>query len=221
MGGSGSARYAAAMSIRIILAFLAAAAPAAPAAAAAQPAAPPVTAPAPTPAEDLVPVAIETAMGRIVVALDRKRAPKTVANFLAYVDGRKYNGETIYRAMKYGDGGLVQGGITSDARKLAKPVEFESSAVTGLKHVAGTISMAAAAPGSAQSDFFILTTDIPAFDADAAGQGFAAFGRVIEGMDVVKAILAAPVSATKGADVMKGQMLEPPVKIVTAARRNR
>lgn len=218
MGGSGSARYAAAMSIRIILAFLAAAAPAA---AAAQPAAAPVPAPAPAPAEDLVPVAIETSMGRIVVALDRKRAPKTVANFLAYVDGRKYNGETIYRAMKYGDGGLVQGGITSDARKLAKPVEFESSGVTGLKHVAGTISMAAAAPGSAQSDFFILTTDIPAFDADAAGQGFAAFGRVIEGMDVVKAILAAPVSATKGADVMKGQMLEPPVKIVTAARRNR
>jgi peptidyl-prolyl cis-trans isomerase A (cyclophilin A) len=207
MGGSGSARYAAAMSIRIILAFLAAAAP--------------VPAPAPAPAEDLVPVAIETSMGRIVVALDRKRAPKTVANFLAYVDGRKYNGETIYRAMKYGDGGLVQGGITSDARKLAKPVEFESSGVTGLKHVAGTISMAAAAPGSAQSDFFILTTDIPAFDADAAGQGFAAFGRVIEGMDVVKTILAAPVSATKGADVMKGQMLEPPVKIMTAARRNR
>lgn len=214
MGGSGGARYVAAMKIRIILALLAATAPAA---ALAQPAA----APAPAPAEDLVPVAIETAMGRIVVSLDRKRAPKTVANFLAYVEGRKYDGETIYRAMKYGDGGLVQGGITSDARKLAKPVEFESSGVTGLKHVAGTISMAAAAPGSAQSDFFILTTDIPAFDADAAGQGFAAFGRVIEGLDVVKAILAAPVSATKGADVMKGQMLEPPVRIVKAARTDR
>jgi peptidyl-prolyl cis-trans isomerase A (cyclophilin A) len=81
--------------------------------------------------------------------------------------------------------------------------------------------MAAAAPGSAQSDFFILTTDIPALDADANSQGFAAFGRVVEGMDVVKAILAAPVSATKGDGSMKGQMLEPPVKIVKAMRADR
>jgi peptidyl-prolyl cis-trans isomerase A (cyclophilin A) len=183
--------------------------------------APPAAAPAPAPVEDLVPVAIETGMGRIVIALDRGRAPQTVANFLAYVDGHKYDGETFYRAMKYGDGGLVQGGISSDARKLAKPVAFESTVATGLKHVAGTVSMAAAAPGSAQSDFFILTTDIPALDADASGQGFAAFGRVVEGMDVVKAMLVAPVSATKGDGSMKGQMLEPPVKIVKAARSDR
>ena len=133
------------MSIRIILALFAAAIPAASVVAAA----PPATAPAP--AEDLVPVAIDTAMGRIVIALDRGRAPKTVANFLAYVDGGKFNGETFYRAMKYGDGGLVQGGITSDARKLAKPVAFESTATTGIKHVAGTISMAASAPRSTSS----------------------------------------------------------------------
>jgi peptidyl-prolyl cis-trans isomerase A (cyclophilin A) len=209
------------MSIRIILAFLALAAPSLSAASAAPPAAAPAPVPAPAPVEDLVPVAIDTAKGRIVVALDRGRAPKTVANFLAYVDGAKFNGETIYRAMQYGDGGLVQGGITSDARKLAKPVAFESTAVTGLKHLAGTISMAAAAPGSAQSDFFILTTDMPALDADANSQGFAAFGRVVAGMDVVKAILAAPVSATKGEGSMKGQMLEPPVKIVKAARTDR
>jgi peptidyl-prolyl cis-trans isomerase A (cyclophilin A) len=216
MGGSGGARYAPAMRIRIILALIAVAAPAQGAVVAAPPA--PAAAPAPAPVEDLVPVAIDTAMGRIVIALDRGRAPKTVANFLAYVDGRKFDGETFYRAMKYGDGGLIQGGISSEVMKLAKPVAFESTAVTGLKHVAGTISMAAAAPGSARSDFFILTTDIPAFDADANGQGFAAFGRVVEGMDVVKAILAAPVSATKGEATMKGQMLEPPVKIVKAAR---
>lgn len=217
MGGSASTRYAAAMRIRIILAVLAAATSAV---GFASPA-PPAAAPAPAPVEDLVPVAIETGMGRIVIALDRGRAPKTVANFLAYVDGHKYDGETFYRAMKYGDGGLVQGGISSDARKLAKPVAFESTAATGLKHVAGTVSMAAAAPGSAQSDFFILTTDIPALDADANNQGFAAFGRVVEGMDVVKAILAAPVSATKGEGSMKGQMLEPPVKIVKAGRTER
>ena len=76
-----------------------------------------------------------------------------------------------------------------------------------------TISMANAGPGHGAVDFFILTTDIPAFDAD-----FAAFGRVVEGMDVVKAILAAPVSPTKGEGAMKGQMLEPGVKIVKAAQ---
>jgi peptidyl-prolyl cis-trans isomerase A (cyclophilin A) len=217
MGGSASARYAAAMRIRIILALLAATTPAA----GFSSPAPPAAVAAPAAVEDLVPVTIETGMGRIVIALDRGRAPQTVANFLAYVDGHKYDGETFYRAMKYGDGGLVQGGISSDARKLAKPVAFESTVATGLKHVAGTVSMAAAAPGSAQSDFFILTTDIPALDADASGQGFAAFGRVVEGMDVVKAMLVAPVSATKGDGSMKGQMLEPPVKIVKAARSDR
>ena len=73
--------------------------------------------------------------------------------------------------------------------------------------------MANSGPGTAQSDFFILTTDIPAFDAD-----FAAFGRVVEGMEVVKAILAAPVSPTKGEGAMKGQMLEPVVRISKAVR---
>ena len=171
--------------------------------------------PAPAAAEDLVPVALETPMGRIVIALDRGRAPKTVANFLAYVDAKKFDGESFYRAMPYGDGGLIQAGITSDARKLTKPVEFESTTKTGLSNKAGTIAMAALAPGQAQADFFIMTTDITAFDGDA---GFAAFGRVTEGMDVVKAILAAPVSATKGEGSMKGQMLEPRITITKAAR---
>ena len=115
-------------------------------------------------------------------------------------------------------GGLIQGGITSDARKLRKPVAHEPTSKTGLKNVAGALVMARAAPGSAQSDFFILTTDIPAFDARAADPGFAVFGRVTEGMEVVKAIFAAPRSATKGAGVMKGQMLEPGVRIVKATR---
>jgi peptidyl-prolyl cis-trans isomerase A (cyclophilin A) len=201
------------MSIRIILALVAATAPSSIFAQAR----PPVAA-APAPVDDLVPVALETAMGRIVIALDRGRAPKTVANFLGYVDGKKFDGEVFYRAMPYGSGGLIQGGITSNAAKLAPPVAHESTAVTGLRHGAGTISMAATGPGAAQSDFFIMTTDIPAFDANAKGEGFAAFGRVIEGMDVVKAILGAPVSPTKGLGAMKGQMLEPGVTIVKAAR---
>ncbi len=170
------------------------------------------------PRDDLVRVAIDTSAGRILVALDRGRAPLSVANFLAYIDGKKLDGETFYRAMPYGDGGLVQGGITSDARKLRKPVAHEPTSTTGLKNVAGALVMAREAPGTAKADFFILTTDIKAFDATAADPGFAVFGRVVEGMDVVKAIFAAPRSASKGAGIMKGQMLDPPVKILKAAR---
>lgn len=173
--------------------------------------APPATAPAPK--ADLVPVAIQTEKGRIVIALDRGRAPLTTANFLAYVESGKFDGESFYRAMPYGAGGLIQGGIRSDARKLDPPVAHEPASKTGISHKAGTISMANFGPGTARADFFILTTDIPAFD-----ESFAAFGQVVEGMDVVKAILAAPVSLTAGEGPMKGQMLEPPVKIVKAER---
>jgi peptidyl-prolyl cis-trans isomerase A (cyclophilin A) len=175
----------------------------------------PALAQAPAPQAGLVPVAIETSLGRIVVALDAEHAPLTTANFLKYADLHKFDGETFYRAMPYGSGGLIQGGITSDARKLDPPVAFESSAQTGIKNVAGSIAMAALAPGTAQADFFIETTDIPGFDGPS---GFAAFGHVVEGMDVVKAILAAPVSPTKGEGPMKGQMLDPPVKIIKVER---
>ncbi len=171
---------------------------------------PPIEAAAPK--DDLVRVALETSAGRIVVALDAKRAPVTSANFLAYVTSGKFDGEIFYRAMPYGQGGLIQGGIRTDGRKLTPAIAHEATTATGIKHIAGTISMANAGPGTAKSDFFILTTDVPAFDAS-----FAAFGRVVEGMDVVKKILVAPVSATKGEGAMKGQMLEPGITIVKAA----
>jgi peptidyl-prolyl cis-trans isomerase A (cyclophilin A) len=163
---------------------------------------------------DLVPVEIDTSLGKIVVALDAKHAPLTTANFLRYVDAHKFDGQAFYRAMPYGDGGLIQGGIR-DARKLNPPVAFESSDQTGVHNTAGAIAMAANAPGDAQSDVFIETTDIPAFDGP---KGFAAFGHVTEGMDVVKQILAAPTSPTEGEGVMKGQMLDPPVKILKMER---
>jgi len=168
------------------------------------------------PKEELVRVALDTGAGRIVLALDRRRAPVTTANFLSYVDSGKLNGESFYRAMPLTAGGLIQGGITSDARKLRPPIAHEPPSKTGLHHEAGSISMASVAPGQARSDFFILTTDVPSFDAS-----FAPFGKVVEGMDVVKAILAAPVSPTKGEGAMKGQMLEPVVKIVKAERVER
>ena len=178
---------------------------------------------APAPKEDLVPVAIETSLGRIVVALDRAHAPITTANFLKYVDTHRFDGQNFYRAMKATDGSpaLIQGGITTDARKLLPPIAHEPTSTTGIKNVAGAISMANAGSGTARSDFFILLSDQPGFDAGGPGgdaNGFAAFGHVTEGMDVVRKIFEAPVSATKGEGVMKGQMLDPPVKIISAER---
>lgn len=168
---------------------------------------------APAPSEEAVQVALDTAKGRVVLALDKARAPVTTANFLRYVDAGRFDGESFYRAMPYEAGGLVQGGILSDARKLYAGIAHEPSDKTGLKHVAGTVSMINTGPGTAKADFFILTTDIPQFDAT-----FAPFGKVVEGMEVVKAIFASPVSPTKGDGPMQGQMLDPPVKIVKASR---
>lgn len=172
------------------------------------------------PHDDLVTVAIETSAGQITVALDRGRAPLTVANFLRYVDAHRYDGQGFYRAMPYPPGGLIQAGITTDARLLYPPIAHEPTSKTGLHNVEGTLAMARLDPGTARSDFFIMTTDIAGFDAGPPGTdpGFAAFGHVVSGMDVVEKILHAPVSATKGAGVMKGQMLDPVVKIVRAVR---
>jgi peptidyl-prolyl cis-trans isomerase A (cyclophilin A) len=178
------------------------------------------------PAPETVAVAIDTSAGRIIVALDKAHAPVSTANFLHYVDAHRFDGESFYRAMHVpdadgNDGGLIQAGIRSDARKLFAPIAHESTAQTGLHNLAGSISMARLDPGSARADFFILTSDMPGFDAGGPGgdaDGFAAFGHVVEGMDVVKKIWGSPVSATKGDGPMKGQMLDPPVKIIKAAR---
>jgi peptidyl-prolyl cis-trans isomerase A (cyclophilin A) len=170
---------------------------------------------------DLVPVAIDTSMGRIVVALDSTHAPVTTANFLHYVDTHRFDGEVFYRAMHSETSNLIQGGVRSDVRKLFPPIVHEPTSTTGLHNVAGTISMANAGAGTARSDFFILVSDVPAFDAgnpQGDATGFAAFGHVVEGMDVVKKIFDAPVSETKGEGAMKGQMLDPPVKMIKVAR---
>jgi peptidyl-prolyl cis-trans isomerase A (cyclophilin A) len=177
--------------------------------------------PAPDAKEDLVPVAIDTSLGRIVVALDRGHAPITTANFLHYADTHRFDGEIFYRAMHSETSNLIQGGVRSDVRKLFAPIAHEPTSQTGLHNVAGAISMANAGPGTARSDFFILVSDAPGFDAgnpQGDTNGFAAFGHVTEGMDVVKKIYEAPVSATKGEGAMKGQMLDPPVKIIRVAR---
>ena len=177
----------------------------------------PAAPPAQAPKDDLVRVAIDTDKGRIVVALDRGRAPLTTANFLGYVDKGWLNGQPFYRSMPLTGGGLIQGGSRDGAKQLP-PIAIENTAVTGLKNVAGSIVMANAGGLTTRSDFFILTADVPSFDATATSPGFAPFGRVVEGMEVVKAIFASPRSPTKGEGAMKGQMLDPVVKIVKASR---
>ena len=177
----------------------------------------PATPLAQAPKDDLVRVAIDTEKGRIVVALDAKRAPLTTANFLAYVDKKWLDGQPFYRSMPLTNGGLIQGGSRDGAKQLP-PIAVESSATTGLKNKAGAIVMANAGGLTTRSDFFILTADVPTFDATETSPGFAPFGTVVEGMDVVQAIFASPRSPTKGDGAMKGQMLEPVVKIVKAAR---
>jgi len=180
----------------------------------------------PASTEDLVPVAIDTSLGRIVVTLDRGHAPVTTANFLHYVDTHRYDGQNFYRAMHAADangadGGLIQGGITTDARKLYPPVAHEPTTQTGLHNVAGAISVANRGAGTATSDFFIMISDQLGLDANGPGgdaTGFAAFGHVTEGMDVVKKIWTAPVSSTKGEGALKGQMLDPQIKIIKVSR---
>jgi peptidyl-prolyl cis-trans isomerase A (cyclophilin A) len=186
----------------------------------------PAAAEAPVQQTELVPVAIDTSLGRIVIGLDKVHAPITTANFLHYVDTHRFDGETFYRSMhtpdaKGADGGLIQAGVRSNALKLYPPIAHEPTSQTGLHNIAGAISMANAGPGTARADFFILLSDMPGLDAGGYGgdaNGFAAFGHVIEGMDVVKKIWASPVSATKGEGAMKGQMLDPPIKIIKAER---
>lgn len=195
--------------------------PATPLAAPATPA-PAVTVPArPVPAT--VSVVLTTAAGTITLSLEKERAPITTANFLHYVDTHRLDGATLYRAVKVQPGyGLVQGGLQNDPRKVYPPIKLEPTSQTGLSHTDGTISMARAAPDSATADFFIVVGDIPSMDADPTKSGdnlgFAAFGHVTAGMDVVRAALDAPTSPTAGPPGMQGQILVRPIRIVSARR---
>ena len=184
--------------------------------------------PPPPPLGDTVKVEMVTALGKIEIELDHAHAPKTVENFVRYVDTRRFDGMTFYRAMHlaWGDqpNGLIQTGLRGDPRKLFKPVPHEPTSQTGLSHKAGTLSMARFAPGTATADFSIMLSDLTGFDADPKSDnpdlqaGFAAFGHVTAGMDVVRRIWDAPVSPTAGEGVFKGQLLEPPVKVLTVRR---
>lgn len=176
----------------------------------------------PAAAQTIVRVVLHTGAGDIVVAIETERAPVTAANFLHYVDSRRYDGTEFYRAMRTGpEAGLIQAGVR-DPRRLFPPIAHEPTSRTGLSHVEGALSMARFAPGSATADFSIMVGPQHYLDAGPGsggdGLGYAVFGQVVEGMDVVRRILAAPVSSTEGEGVMRGQMLDPRIRILTARR---
>lgn len=170
-------------------------------------------------------VSLETSLGPIVIALKVKQAPLTTANFLRYVDDKRYDGASFWRSAKAKspvDYGLIEGGLQGDPKKLLPPIAHEPTSQTGLRHVDGTVSLARKEPGTADSDFFICVGEAPYLDANPAGEGdnlgFAAFGQVIEGMEIVHKILNLPTPGKATNPVMEGQMLDPVVPIVTARR---
>jgi peptidyl-prolyl cis-trans isomerase A (cyclophilin A) len=181
----------------------------------------PAPAPAPTaPAPATVKVALTTSLGVITVAVETQRAPITAANFLKYVDQKRLDGTSFYRADPIqANFGLIQGGTRNDPKRILKPIAHEPTTSTGLSNTDGAISMARDGPGTATGDFFIIVGDMSALDAKPGGDpGFAAFGHVVDGMDVVHKILSSPTSPTEGVGVMKGQMLAPKITIISARR---
>ena len=173
-------------------------------------------------AQQPVRVLVRTELGDIVLEVDTKRAPNTAANFLRYVDAGHYDGGTFHRTVKMDNQPdspvkieVIQAGVSADrAKDSFLPIPIERTSVTGLRHTNGAISMARGQPDSATSGWFICINDQASLDFGGArnpdGQGFAAFGRVVQGMDVVRKIQQAPNT--------DAQRLTPPIKILKVAR---
>ena len=173
-------------------------------------------------AQGLVRVLVQTELGDIVLEVDSKRAPNTAANFLRYLDAGHYDGGSFHRTVKMDNQPdspvkieVIQAGVSAELAKDGFPsIPIERTSVTGLRHADGTISMARGQPDSATSGWFVCINDQPSLDFGGArnpdGQGFAAFGRVVQGMDVVRKIQRAPNT--------DAQRLTPPIKILKAAR---
>ena len=192
------------------------------------PPAPVAAPPAPAPAAKPLPrVKIQTTEGDIVLELNTDKAPLTANNYLKYVDRGLFNGATFYRASRppgytAADYGLIQGGLQNDPKKVLPPIAHESTLKTGLTHATmGTISMGRHAPGTAQADWSITLGDMSYLDADPKdpkNPGFAAFGHVVEGLEVVQKIIVLPTDPNRGEGAMKGEILVKPVRILKVSR---
>lgn len=166
-------------------------------------------------------IEINTEMGSIIAELYPDRAPITCENFLKYIKHNKFEGVTFYRAVRMDNQPdndvkieVIQGGLGFDVEESSyPPIKHETTKETGVLHKNGTLSMARADPGTASSEFFICIGDQPELNyggkRNPDGQGFAAFGTVTKGMDIVKKI-----QNQSG----KGQMLTNPVKILSIKR---
>ena len=150
--------------------------------------------------ETIIPIVLETELGPIQLELYPDKAPVTVSNFLRYVDENRYEDLHFYRVVHMGNQPnnevkieVIQGGLGFDKHPMElPPILHETTDKTGIKHLDGTISMARLEPGTASSEIFICINDQPELDFGGTrnpdGQGFAAFGKVISGMDVVRKI---------------------------------
>jgi len=175
-------------------------------------------------------VIFETELGKITIEVDIVHAPITGENFLKYVDGGFYDGGIINRAVRPDNTmrhdveiQVVQFQINPELnRKQFPPIPMERTNVTGLKHVNGVLSMARNAPDTATASFSIVIGDQPEMDfggkRNADGQGFAAFGRVVEGTDVVKKIQSAHTLPAGQRGAYGTETLDPAIKIITAYR---
>ena len=172
------------------------------------------------PRPGIVRVRLETSAGPILLALDARRAPKTVENFLAYVDDGRFDGTSFYRAARSKADprtGFIQAGIRQDARRILPPFPLETTRATGIRHLDATVSMARAAnPASAGGNFVITIGPAPQMDWRRDFPGYAAFGHAVAGMDVARRILALPSGG--GFDAFKGQMILKPVTLIRAVR---
>lgn len=170
---------------------------------------------------------MSTDMGDIEIDIFVDKAPISASNFLLLVDGGYLDGGTFYRVVNYAnDKGspkieVIQGGLNSDEGPFP-PIDHETTEQTGVLHTDGVISMARGDVGTATTEFFIVIGEQPGLDYGEVRipdqQGFAAFGKVVSGMDVVRAINAAPADGASESDYTKGQILTEPVKITSVKR---
>ncbi len=169
-------------------------------------------------------VLIETTAGSMTVEADTAHAPITAGNFLRYVDEKRLDGVTFYRVVKVQpEFGFVQFGPRGDPKRTLPPIAHEPTTQTGLSHTDGVLSVARLAPGTAQGEFTIMVGD-NSYGLDAGTYpddklGYAAFGKVVDGRDVLVRILATPVDPTKSdRGAFEGEMPDEPVRIVRARR---
>jgi peptidyl-prolyl cis-trans isomerase A (cyclophilin A) len=189
------------------------------------------SAPAARAAQKPVVVTLVTSAGEIDVEVFTKKAPLSSADFLRYVDRGLYKGATFYRVVRAdNDHGtpqieVIQGGLADEAKGLP-PIAHETTQQSGILHKDGTVSLARGAPGTGSAAaIFICIGDQPGLDfggkRNPDRQGFAAFGRVVRGMEVVRSIQAMPADKHAESEYMKGQLLTNPVMIERAFRKKR